>query len=155
MFRNFLIFAIFATCCGYAFASDGNIPVWPMVGSEVDIQAFDCEEGGGSDNVRIVSKIGDDLIIDNHINPNTSPFASFSGGADMLHGRIVPAGFGVLDGAEMPLLRAEMLEDDGATVLAMSGPVRANTTVLNNVNWADYSAAAADVNSETILDVEE
>ncbi|MCL2538638.1 MAG: toxin co-regulated pilus biosynthesis Q family protein [Alphaproteobacteria bacterium] len=173
MFRNLFIFALFATCVGYAFAqplphvwepdavqcgydpsghftgcggepiaaapaiyqfqpgelpqiqfqSHGDqFPTWPLPGSDVDMQFGDASSSP-SDNIRIVSNIGADLVVENNINmgargidPNV-----FSGGANLVHVSPAPAGFNIFEGqARMPLMHAEMLEDDGGAVLAMS-----------------------------------
>lgn len=152
MFRKILIFAMFATAAGYCFASDELqqivtsevfydkeiipveeevvvqevIPAWPLAGSEADIEVG-C--GGNpkvkqqDDNIRIVSKIGDDLVVENNFNIGArGDFGGWSGGANMLHGTQIPVGFDdeCLSGTEMPLLHREVLEDDGGNVLAVS-----------------------------------
>ncbi len=108
-----------------------QIPTWPIAGTDADVYVS-CEGGAAEcsnkkstdDNIRIVSKIGDDLVVENNFNMGgvRGDFGGWSGGANMLHGRQVPAGFldECEDGAEMPLLRREMLEDDGGTVLTVS-----------------------------------
>lgn len=106
-----------------------EIPVWPIAGSDADV-AIACDDGtcsGGEndDNIRIVSKIGADLVVENNFNlgrTTDGDFNGWSGGANMLHGSQVPAGFDdpCASGAEMPLLSREMLEDDGGTVLSVS-----------------------------------
>lgn len=105
-----------------------EIPVWPIAGSDADV-TVSCEDsactGKADDNIKIVSKIGADLVVENNFNlgKNTDgDFNGWSGGANMLHGMQVPAGFDdpCNSGAEMPLLTREMLEDDGGSVLAVS-----------------------------------
>jgi hypothetical protein len=205
MFRNIFIFALFATCLGYAFADalppelvpdpiqcsyngsgggdcysngsvqyydatgqqeiammeqsrqvtvypDGNYPVWPAPGTDADMQlattATDsgvAYAGNDNDNIRILSKIGADLMVENNINMGGrgfDPFA-FSGGANLTHGYQAPQGFNIYENqAAMPLMHSEMMEDDGAAVLAMSRSGRAKgsrqmlggrTTVVNNI----------------------
>ena len=105
------------------------VPVWPIAGSDADVTVA-CEDGacsgqGDKDNIRIVSKIGADLVVENNFNlagATDGDFNGWSGGANMLHGTQVPAGFDnpCASGAEMPLLGREMLEDDGGTILSVS-----------------------------------
>ena len=110
-------------------AHTNQVPVWPLAGSDADVTVA-CEGGAcaGSkqdDNIRIVSKIGADLVVENNFNlggATDGDFNGWSGGANMLHGTQVPAGFdnSCASGAEMPLLSREMLEDDGGTILSVS-----------------------------------
>ena len=138
MFRKFFIFALFATACGYVFASDlGNgaqqmpQPVWPAAGSEADVQYnYDYENCKNQNddcqnNARIVSKDGTDLVVENNINMGN--FAGrnvgegWSGGADLTHPYQAPSGFNIFESqAEMPLMHTEMMEDDGGSILAIS-----------------------------------
>ena len=111
------------------------VPVWPIAGSDADVQIAcedgACTDGKGKDNIRIVSKIGADLVVENNFNLGASDgdFAGWSGGANMLHGTQIPAGFDDdCNGAEMPLLNHEMLEDDGASVLTVSRSGRTDCT---------------------------
>lgn len=104
-----------------------QVPTWPLAGSEADVEVG-CKNGLCSktkldDNIKIVSKIGSDLIVENNFNLGVrGDFAGWSGGANMLHGNQIPTGFDddCKNGAEMPLLTREMLEDDGGTVLAVA-----------------------------------
>lgn len=117
--------------------AQATIPVWPLVGSDADVEVA-CEGGACSkskndDNIRIVSKIGADLVVENNFNlagATDGDFNGWSGGANMLHGTQVPAGFDdpCKTGAEMPLLGREMLEDDGGTVLAVARSGRNDCT---------------------------
>ena len=106
------------------------VPVWPLAGSDADVDVA-CESGacaktGGaaqSDNIKIVSKIGADLVVENNFNLGPrGDFAGWSGGANMIHGSQVPFGFDdeCANNAEMPLLGREMLEDDGGEILSVS-----------------------------------
>lgn len=105
-----------------------NVPAWP-IGSEADV-TVSCAEGvcskkSQADNIKIVSKIGSDLVVENNFNLATRGArdgAGWSGGANMLHGMPIPTGFDseCINGAEMPLLQREVLEDDGGNVLAVS-----------------------------------
>lgn len=105
-----------------------NVPAWP-IGSEADV-TVSCAEGvcskkSQSDNIKIVSKIGSDLVVENNFNMGVRGArdgSGWSGGANMLHGTPIPTGFDseCINGAEMPLLQREVLEDDGGTVLAVS-----------------------------------
>ncbi len=143
------------------------IPVWPLPGSDADatvscdgLSDTDCPVGN-EDNIRIVSKMGDDLVVENNFAmPSRSMQGTWSGGADMLHGGIVPLGFDndCDSGAEMPLLSREMLEDDGGAVLAVSRSDRrcirapeGGTTVVNNItlgsngNFVPVGSPAAEI----------
>lgn len=118
----------------YAPAEAVAVPTWPIVGSDADVYVT-CGDGGtecsnkkSADNIRIVSKIGDDVLVDNEYNAGPRVAGEgWSGGANMLHGSQIPTGFldECANGIEMPLMRREMLEDDGGAVLAMSRSTRA------------------------------
>ena len=106
-----------------------EVPSWPIAGSDADVNVScdsgnaDCSNNKNSDNIKIVSKIGSDLVVENNFNmPVGDNSSNWSGGADMLHGTQVPAGFDdeCNTQAEMPLMHREMLEDDGGEVLAVS-----------------------------------
>lgn len=122
------------------------VSVWPIAGSDADVEVA-CEDGAcaqdkQSDNIRIVSKIGTDLVVENNFNLGTNAgYGDWSGGANMLHGTQIPVGFDdeCNSGSEMPLLHREMLEDDGGSVLAVSRSGRKNC----NKNADAYSAFAA------------
>jgi hypothetical protein len=107
------------------------IPAWPLAGSDADVTvACDskaCSKSQKSDNIRIVSKIGADLVVENNFNLGANG-DGWSGGANMLHGNQIPVGFDdeCAYGSEMPLLHREVLEDDGGNVLAMSRSGRRN-----------------------------
>lgn len=94
-----------------------NVPAWPIAGSDADVVA-QCDEKK-TDNIRIVSKIGDDMVVENNFEFDGT---GWTGGANMLHGNSIPMGFydECENDAEMPLLRRETLEDDGGNVLAVS-----------------------------------
>ncbi len=104
-----------------------EVPAWPLSGSDADVEVS-CESGlcsknKQSDNIRIVSKIGADLVVENNFNLGArGEFGGWSGGANLLHGTQIPVGFDneCTNGSEMPLLHREVLEDDGGDVLAMS-----------------------------------
>lgn len=122
------------------------VPAWPLAGSDADIEVA-CESGlcakdKQSDNIRIVSKIGADLVVENNFNMGTrGDFNGWSGGANMLHGTQIPVGFDdeCNSGGEMPLLHREVLEDDGGNVLTVSRSSRKNCG-----GYADgYAAYAA------------
>lgn len=122
------------------------VPAWPLAGSDADVEVA-CESGlcakdKQSDNIRIVSKIGADLVVENNFNMGTrGDFGGWSGGANMLHGTQIPVGFDdeCNSGSEMPLLHREVLEDDGGNVLAVSHSSRKNCG-----GYADgYAAYAA------------
>ena len=103
-----------------------EIPAWPLAGSDADV-TVSCEQGAcaktkQADNIRIVSKIGSDLVVENNFNLGARDGSGWSGGANMLHGNQIPVGFDdeCARGSEMPLLHREVLEDDGGNVLALS-----------------------------------
>lgn len=117
----------------YVYTAPVAVPSWPIAGSDADVEVS-CENGAAgcsnkkpTDNIKIVSKIGADLVVENNFNIGGGLAArnlgeGWSGGANMLHGNQVPAGFmdECTTGSEMPLLNREMLEDDGGEVLAVS-----------------------------------
>lgn len=109
-----------------------DVPAWPLAGSDADVEVA-CESGAcsgkKSDNIRIVSKIGADLVVENNFNLGArGEFGGWSGGANLLHGTQIPVGFDdeCNNGSEMPLLHREVLEDDGGDVLAVSRSGRKN-----------------------------
>ena len=123
-----------------------EVPAWPLAGSDADVEVA-CESGLCSkdkqeDNIRIVSKIGADLVVENNFNMGTrGEFGGWSGGANMLHGTQIPVGFDdeCNNGSEMPLLHREVLEDDGGNILTVSRSNRKNCG-----GYADgYAAYAA------------
>ena len=123
-----------------------DVPAWPIAGSDADVEVS-CESGvcskkKQSDNIRIVSKIGADLVVENNFNLGArGEFGGWSGGANMLHGAQIPVGFDdeCKKGSEMPLLHREVLEDDGGDVLTMSRSGRRDCN-----NYADgYTAYLA------------
>ena len=96
-----------------------DVPAWPEIGSEADVEVS-CADTGCSDNgPRIVTKVGDGLVIENNIVTHGN---GWSGGPNIENGIQIPAGFDneCENNAEMPLMRREMLEDDGGSVLAVS-----------------------------------
>lgn len=106
-----------------------EVPAWPIAGSDADVEVScadgACSKDKQSDNIRIVSKIGTDLVVENNFNLGGD---GWTGGANMLHGTQIPVGFDdeCANGSEMPLLHREVLEDDGGNVLAMSRSGRKN-----------------------------
>ena len=109
-----------------------DVPAWPLAGSDADVEVACegalCSKTKQQDNIRIVSKIGADLVVENNFNLGArGEFAGWSGGANMLHGTQIPVGFDdECDGSEMSLLHHEVLEDDGGNVLAVSRSGRKN-----------------------------
>lgn len=96
-----------------------DVPVWPLAGSEADVEiGCDGTMRCGEEN-KIVTKVGSGLIIENNIN---TVGTGWSGGPNISSGILIPEGFDYecANNAEMPLLRREMMEDDGGAVLAMS-----------------------------------
>lgn len=110
----------------------GNVPAWPIAGTDADVtvKCDDADKKNNGDNIRIVSKIGDDMVVENSFDFDGT---GWTGGANMLHGNRIPMGFDdeCENGAEMPLLRRETLEDDGGNVLAVSRSGRKNCTKRN------------------------
>lgn len=109
-----------------------RVPAWPIAGSDADV-TVSCDDNPGAnngDNIRIVSKIGDDMVVDNSFDFNGT---GWTGGANMLRGNQIPMGFDdeCENGAEMPLLRRDMLEDDGGNVLAVARSGRKNCAKRN------------------------
>lgn len=110
-----------------------EVPAWPIAGSDADVEVS-CQSGGcagkkQSDNIRIVSKIGADMVVENNFNLGArGEFGGWSGGANLLHGTQIPVGFDdeCNNGSEMPLLHREVLEDDGGDVLTLSRSGRKN-----------------------------
>ena len=112
---------------------DGG-PIWLMPGSDIDAQLrANASNNNNNDNVNVVSKIGDDLYVENTIDMRGGMHGfgradysrDFSGGANLTHGYQAPPGFNVYETrAEMPLMHVEMMEDDGGAVLAMSRPAQ-------------------------------
>lgn len=110
-----------------------EVPAWPLAGSDADVDVS-CEHGACNkkkqdDNIRIVSKIGADLVVENNFNlGGRGAFGDWSGGANMLHGNQIPVGFDdeCYNSSQMPLLHREVLEDDGGNVLAVSRSGRKN-----------------------------
>ena len=122
-----------------------HVPAWPIPGSDADVTlSCDmgvCPEPVPDDNIKIVSKIGADLVVENNFNLGTRVGTGWSGGANMLHGNQIPVGFDdeCGRGSEMPLLHREVLEDDGGNVLTVSRSSRNNC-----VKYADgYNAYLA------------
>lgn len=97
-----------------------EIPAWPLVGSDADYK-ISCDEGGcpTTGGTKVVTKMGNGLIIENNIN---TVGTGWSGGPNISNEVRTVAGFDYecANGAEMPLLHREMMEDDGGTVLAVS-----------------------------------
>jgi hypothetical protein len=125
------IFSVFVFLFGCApLFADGEayapVPAWPMAGTDADVQIAPSSArtrgGAGDENIRIISKIGADLEVENNVNVGGSPAGdSFSGGADMTHPYYAPTGFNpYASQSEMSFMLTEMPEDDGASVLSVS-----------------------------------
>lgn len=96
-----------------------EIPVWPIPGSEADVE-ISCEGATRcGEEEKIVTNFGHDVIIENNIN---TVGTGWSGGPSVSNTMLIPEGFDYecANNAEMPLLRREMMEDDGGSVLAVS-----------------------------------
>ncbi|MDW2975212.1 MAG: toxin co-regulated pilus biosynthesis Q family protein [Alphaproteobacteria bacterium] len=113
------------------FAAPLQVPAWPLAGTDADVEIM-CVGGAcadrSRDNIRIVSKIGADLVVENNFSLGTAGnFEGWSGGANLLHGNQIPVGFDdECAGTEMSLLHREVLEDDGGNVLSVSRSGRKN-----------------------------
>lgn len=96
-----------------------EVPAWPLAGSDADVEIACGESGCNDDANTVVTRDGLGLVINNNINTSGR---GWSGGPNIYNGPMIPAGFDYecADDTEMPLLRREMMEDDGGTVLAMS-----------------------------------
>ena len=110
-----------------------EVPAWPLAGSDADVtiacEGGTCSKNKQQDNIRIVSKVGTDLVVENNFNLGArGAYDTWSGGANMLHGTQIPVGFDdeCNSNSEMPLLHREVLEDDGGNVLAVSRSGRKN-----------------------------
>lgn len=142
-----------------------EVPAWPLAGSDADVEVACegalCSKIKQQDNIRIVSKIGADLVVENNFNVGArGEFAGWSGGANMLHGTQIPVGFDdeCNSNSEMPLLHREVLEDDGGNVLAVSRSGRKNCgkyadgyeafAVRNGMNISNTSGDGAEVVTE-------
>ena len=103
----------------------GSVPVWPLAGSEADVEIACGDLGCNNDSTKIVSKVGAGLVIENNI---VTDGTGWTGGPNISNGIQIPAGFDYecANNAEMPLMRREMMEDDGGSVLAMSRSPRKN-----------------------------
>ena len=119
-----------------------EIPVWPIPGSEADVEiscdgVMSCE-----DDTKIVTNVGHDIIIENNINTGGNVGTGWSGGPNVSNTMVIPEGFDYecANSAEMPLMRREMMEDDGGSVLAVS---RSSRKVCGGVNDGDSYAMFA------------
>lgn len=102
-----------------------SVPVWPIAGSEADVEIACADSGCSNNEAKIVSKVGSGLVIENNIVTNGT---GWTGGPNISNGIQIPAGFDYecANNAEMPLMRREMMEDDGGSVLSMSRSPRKN-----------------------------
>ena len=102
-----------------------EVPAWPLPGSEADVEIACDGLGCPNNGTKVVSKVGAGLVIENNIVTNGT---GWSGGPNIFNGTQIPAGFDYecANDAEMPLMRREMMEDDGSSVLAMSRSPRKN-----------------------------
>lgn len=101
-----------------------SVPAWPIAGSDADVvvSCAGTECAKKPNNIKVVSKVGPDLIVENSFDMGARAGTGWTGGANMLHGNQIPVGFDdeCERGSEMPLLHREVLEDDGGNVLAIS-----------------------------------
>ncbi len=101
------------------YAAPEEVPAWPLPGSEADVEISCSGATRCGEESKIVTNIGPDIIIENNIN---TVGTGWSGGPSISNNALIPEGFDYecANNAEMPLLRREMMEDDGGSVLAMS-----------------------------------
>ncbi len=135
-----------------------DVPAWPLAGSDADVvvscDGAACSKNAQQDNIRIVSKIGTDLVVENNFNVSGhGEFGGWSGGANMLHGTQIPVGFDdeCNNNSEMPLLHREVLEDDGGNVLAVSRSGR--KTCGKYADGYDAFAVRMNMDAEPVGDV--
>jgi hypothetical protein len=96
-----------------------------MAGTDADvlIAPDSAPNRGGDENIKIISKIGADMRVENNINLGGGDYISdsFSGGASMTQPYQAAEGFYPYENqSEMPFMHTEMPEDDGARVLSVS-----------------------------------
>ena len=109
----------------YNSVATNSVPVWPLAGSEADVEIACSDLGCSNKESKIISKVGSGLVIENNIVTNGT---GWTGGPNISNGIQIPAGFDYecANNAEMPLMRREMMEDDGGSVLSMSRSPRKN-----------------------------
>lgn len=124
----------------YNSVQTGDVPVWPIAGSEADVEIACAGAGCSNNGTKIVSKVGSGLVIENNIVTNGT---GWTGGPNISNGTYIPAGFDYecAGGAEMPLMRREMMEDDGGSVLSMSRSPRKNCNKTPD-SYADFAQRA-------------
>ena len=95
-----------------------DVPAWPLAGSEADVEIA-CGEPGCMEEPPVAPSVSAGVVVQNNINMIGT---GWSGGPNINNGYMIPAGFDYecANNAEMPLMRREMMEDDGGAVLAMS-----------------------------------
>ena len=122
-----------------------EVPVWPLSGSEADVEVACSGVGCPNSETKLVSKIGSGLVIENNI---VNGGTGWSGGPNISNGIQIPAGFDYecANDAEMPLMRREMMEDDGGSVLAMSrsSHKNCNKTADSYASFAQRAGFAAE-----------
>lgn len=118
-----------------------EVPVWPLAGSEADVEIVCDETTGCGGEEKIVNRVGSGLVIENNIN---TVGVGWSGGPNISNNYMIPEGFDYecANGAEMPLMRREMMEDDGGSVLALSRSGRKTCGVSNADSYAVFARRA-------------
>lgn len=94
-----------------------NVPVWPMKGTDADMAvSCDTHDCSKNNNVSVESKIGEGVTITNNFDMKG---LGWSGGPSIIHQN---NGFynECEDNTKMPLLKQEMMEDDGGEILTVS-----------------------------------
>lgn len=123
-----------------------DVPTWPLAGSDADVEIA-CGEPGCENSNTLVARSGSGLVIQNNVNTSGT---GWTGGPNISNGIMVPAGFEYecADNTEMPLMRREMMEDDGGTVLAMSRSPRKNCNAQSD-SYAMFAQRAGFVPDKT------
>lgn len=127
-------------------AVNQDVPAWPLAGSDADVEIA-CGDAGCGNASTVVAKDGNGLVIQNNINTSGT---GWTGGPNISNGIMVPAGFDYecANKAEMPLMRREMMEDDGGTVLAMSRSAHKNCNARSD-SYAVFAERAGFVPDKT------
>ena len=121
------------------------IPVWPVTGSDADVK-IECGDKGCKEEQK------SEMVVKANINIIDG---GWSGGPNIINGSMIPAGFDYecANDAEMPLMRREMMEDDGGSVLAMSRSPRKNCKQ-NSDSYYDFAQRSGFSSEKTSCDID-